>query len=92
MPQIAPANALLRSLLRSDLKKIEPHLHLVELKTGATLYEMEDPVEWVYLPEIGLLSLITVLASGAAIETSIVGREGGVGFVEALGSGTMFSR
>jgi CRP-like cAMP-binding protein len=92
MPQIAPANALLRSLLRSDLKKIEPHLHLVELKTGATLYEMEDPVEWVYLPEVGLLSLITVLASGAAIETSIVGREGGVGFVEVLGSGTMFSR
>jgi CRP-like cAMP-binding protein len=92
MPKIAPDNALLRSLLRSDLKKIEPHLHLVELKTGATLYEMEDPAEWVYLPEVGLLSLITIMASGAAIETSIVGREGGVGFVEALGSGTMFSR
>lgn len=39
-----------------------------------------------------LLSLITVMVSGAALETSIVGREGGVGFVEALGSGAMFSR
>ena len=92
MPKIAPDNALLRSLSKADLERLEPHLQLVDLKTGATLYEMEDPVEWVYLPEIGLLSLITVLASGAAIETSIVGREGGVGFIEALGSGKVFSR
>jgi CRP-like cAMP-binding protein len=92
MPQIAPDNALLRSLSKSDLEKLKPHLQLVDLKVGATLYEMEDPVEWIYLPEIGLLSLIMVMASGAAIETSIVGREGGVGFVEALGSGVMFSR
>jgi CRP-like cAMP-binding protein len=62
------------------------------LKTGATLYEMEDPVEWVCLPEVGLLSLITVMVSGAALETSIVGREGGVGFIEALGSGKIYSR
>jgi len=92
MASFAPDNALLRSLSEADLRTLEPHLKPVELKTGATLYEMEDPVEWVYLPEVGLLSLITVMVSGAAIETSIVGREGGVGFIEALGSGKMFSR
>lgn len=32
------------------------------------------------------------MASGTAIETSIVGREGGVGFVEALGSHESHSR
>ena len=92
MASIAPDNALLRSLSQSDLERLEPHLKLFDLKTGATLYEMEDSVEWVYLPEVGLLSLIIVMASGAAIETSIVGREGGVGFIEALGSGKIFSR
>ena len=92
MAEFAPDNALLRSLSKADLDKLQPHLHLVDLKTGTTLYEMEDPVEWVYLPEVGLLSLITVMVSGVAIETSIVGREGGVGFVEALGSGKIFSR
>jgi CRP-like cAMP-binding protein len=92
MTKIAPDNALLRSLSKTDLENLEPDLQLVDLKTGTTLYEMEDPVEWVYLPEVGLLSLITVMASGEAIETSIVGREGGVGFIEALGSGTIFSR
>ncbi|MDO9222363.1 MAG: Crp/Fnr family transcriptional regulator [Caulobacter sp.] len=92
MAKPAPNNALLRSLSHADLMQLEPHLKLFELKTGATLYEMEDPVEWVYLPEVGLLSLITVMVSGTALETSIVGREGGVGFIEALGSGKIFSR
>jgi CRP-like cAMP-binding protein len=92
MAILCPDNALLRSLSPADLSLLGPHLELIELRLGATLYEMEDQVEWVHLPEVGLLSLITVLASGAALETSIVGREGGVGFIEALGSGVMFSR
>ena len=85
-------NALLRSLSADDMNRLWPHLQLFTLRTGAVLYEMEDPIDWVYLPELGLLSVITVMASGAAIETSIVGREGGVGFIEALGSRKNFSR
>ena len=92
MAKFAPDNALLRSLSTTDLEQLQPHLQLFDLKTGTTLYEMEDPVDWVYLPETGLLSLIIVMVSGAAIETSIVGREGGVGFIEALGSGRVFNR
>jgi len=87
-----PDNALLRSLSPDDFRALKPHLKLFELRTGAVLYEMEDLVDWVYLPETGLLSLITIMVSGTALETSIVGREGGVGFVEALGSGKMFTR
>ena len=92
MAEVRPDNALLRSLSAEDLNRLLPHLEPFTLRTGAVLYEMEDPIDWVYLPEVGLLSIITVMASGAAIETSIVGREGGVGFIEALGSGKNFSR
>lgn len=92
MAEFSADNALLRSLSKKDLGELQPHLELVDLTIAQVLYEMEDPIDWVYLPEVGLLSLITVMASGAALETSIVGREGGVGFLEALGSGTMFSR
>jgi CRP-like cAMP-binding protein len=87
-----PDNALLRSLSAEDLERLTPHLELFAVETSKVLYEMEDPIDWVYLPEVGLLSLITVMESGAAIETSIVGREGGVGFIEALGSGKIYSR
>ena len=53
---------------------------------------MFDLATSAYFPEVGLLSIITVMASGEAIETSIVGREGGVGFIETLGGGIMTSR
>ena len=88
----APGNALLRSLSPEDLASVRPHLEQVELVVGERLYEMGDSVDWVVFPEVGLLSLITSLGSGAEVETSVVGREGGVGFVEALGSGVMHSR
>ncbi len=92
METLNPSNTLLRSLSKADLVLLKPALERVPLRSGQTLYEMEDRVDWIYLPEVGLLSLITVMRSGAALETSIVGREGGVGFLEALGSGIMFSR
>lgn len=92
MTDISPQNELLRSLAPQDLAMLEPHLERVPLQLAGVLYEMEAPARWVYFPETGLLSLITVMLSGDALETSIVGREGAVGFIEALGSGVMFSR
>lgn len=87
-----PNNALLRSLATPDWARLKPHLEPIDLDAGGTLYEVGDPLTWVYFPEVGLLSVIAVMVSGAAIETSIVGREGGVGFVEALGSHKCHSR
>jgi CRP-like cAMP-binding protein len=92
MVSLDPKNALLQSLLPGDFDRLRPHLELVDLRIGCVLYEMEDRVDWVFFPQTGLLSLITVMATGDAIETSIVGREGGVTFIEALGSGKMFTR
>jgi CRP-like cAMP-binding protein len=92
MAPFTPDNALLRSLSVEDLERLRPHLEMCDLREGAVLYEMEDPITWVYFPEVGLLSVITVMISGTAIETSIVGREGGIGFIEALGSEKNFSR
>lgn len=87
-----PANALLRSLSDEDWRELGPYLQRLDLQLGATLYETEDVVRWVIFPEVGLLSVITIMASGVEIETSVVGREGSVGFVEALGSGRLQSR
>lgn len=85
-------NKLLLSLSAVEWGRIQPHLGSVELKLGATLYEMGDQINWVVFPEQGLLSLISLMVSGRELETSVVGREGGVGFVEALGGGVMNSR
>ena len=92
MPDIVAGNLLLRSLLPEDLERLRLRGEIVDLRLSQVLYEMDDPITWVYFPEVGLLSIITVMISGEAIETSIVGSEGGVGFIEATGGGTMFSR
>jgi CRP-like cAMP-binding protein len=85
-------NALLRSLSDDDYHELHKHLKPVGFKSGHVLYEPEDAVEWVYFPESGLVSLISVMLSGDQVESAVVGREGGVGFVEAAGAGIIFSR
>jgi len=87
-----PKNALLQSLADEDWSRLQAELQTITLNGREVLAEMGDPVDWVTFPETGLISIISILESGAEVETSIVGREGAVGFVEALGSGTMHSR
>ena len=82
-----PINSLLRSLSPEDYAILEKHLHPVTLPHGTVIYEPEAAVQSVYFPEQGLISLITVMLSGAQVESAVVGREGGVGFVEAAGAG-----
>lgn len=86
------ANALLGSLSPDDYHQLQRHLRPVGYRSGHVLYEPEDPVEWVYFPESGLVSLISVMLSGDAVESAVVGREGGIGFLEAAGAGIIFSR
>lgn len=85
-------NRLLLSLARPDHEALSKHMRPMSFKQGAVLYEPEDPVDWVYFPEEGLVSLLSVMMSGLAVETAVVGREGGVGFLEAVGAGVIFSK
>lgn len=85
-------NSLLRSLSPNDYHELQRHLRPVAFKSGHVLYEPEDSVEWVYFPEAGLVSLISVMLSGDQVESAVVGREGGVGYLEAAGAGIIFSR
>jgi CRP-like cAMP-binding protein len=85
-------NALLRSLSPDDYHLLQTHLRPVGYRSGHVLYEPEDQVDWVYFPESGLVSLISVMLSGDQVEAAVVGREGGIGFLEAAGAGIIFTR
>jgi CRP-like cAMP-binding protein len=86
------ANALLSSLSPEDYHQLQKSLRPIGHRSGHVLYEPEDQVDWVYFPESGLISLISVMLSGDQVESAVVGREGGVGFLEAAGAGIIFSR
>jgi CRP-like cAMP-binding protein len=89
---VETANSLLRSLSPDDYHALQRHLRPVGFRSGHVLYEPEDQVDWVYFPESGLVSLISVMISGDQAESAVVGREGGIGFLEAAGAGVIFSR
>lgn len=86
------ANRLLLSLDPADYEALSKHMRPMAFKQGKVLYEPRDRVDWVYFPEDGLISLLSVMLSGTAVETAVVGSEGGVGFLEAVGAGVTFSR
>jgi CRP-like cAMP-binding protein len=78
-------NRLLASLPASDLSLIARHLKRIPLDHAAVLQEQDAPVELVYFPLSGAISLLTVMRDGDAVETAIIGREGAAGLVADFG-------
>lgn len=86
------SNHLLLSLDPHDFETLSRDMRPMTFRVGKVLYQPEDSVEWIYFPEQGLISLLSVMLSGVAVETAVVGNEGGVGFLEVAGAGVTFSR
>jgi CRP-like cAMP-binding protein len=85
-------NQLLGALEPASLKRITPHLEPVSLKLGAVVCEAAGILQHAYFPQGSVLSLLTVLESGSAIETANIGREGAFGFFAAMYSRVSFNR
>src|ERR1700681_4777268 len=72
-------NRLLLSLPENEFRSIRPHLEALELPHHLSLYEPNQPLEFVHFPNDGLVSLVVVLNGGRTVEAGIVGNEGLVG-------------
>jgi CRP-like cAMP-binding protein len=86
------SNQLLGALQPASLKRIEPHLEPIELKLGAVVCESGGLLKHAYFPQGSVLSLLTVLENGSAIETANIGREGAFGLFAAMYSRVSFNR
>jgi CRP-like cAMP-binding protein len=85
-------NLFLGSLSNSDFAMIQPWLSATALKQGTLLQEAGEPVESVYFPNSGMLSLLSVMTDGTAIELAMVGREGVAGAMAGVGLNRAISR
>jgi len=85
-------NRLIAALEPAGRKRIERHLQPVELKLGAVVCEAGGLLKHAYFPQGSVLSLLTVLENGAAIETANIGREGAFGLFAAMYSRVSFNR
>src|SRR5665213_2912251 len=86
------ANRLLGALEPSSRKRIDPHLESVKLKLGAVVCDAGGLLKHAYFPQGSVLSLLTVLENGSAIETANIGREGAFGLFAAMYSRVSFNR
>jgi CRP-like cAMP-binding protein len=78
-------NRLLAALPPQDFALIARYLASASMPAGQILNEADDSVRQVYFPLSGMLSLLSVLRDGKAIETATVGREGVVNAMAGLG-------
>ncbi len=87
-----PGNRLLDALEPASRKRIDPHLRPVSFKLGITVCEAGGLLRHAYFPQGAVLSLLTVLEDGSAIETANIGREGAFGLFAAMYSRVSFNR
>src|ERR1700724_437824 len=88
----ALSNQLLAALGPESRSRIDPHLQPVTLKLGAVVCEAGGLLKHAYFPQGAVLSLLTVLQNGSAIETANIGREGAFGLFAAMYSRVSFNR
>lgn len=85
-------NRLLTALPSDDRALLAPHLSVVELEKARELYDPGDLIDQVYFPSDCVISLMTLMESGAAIESAMIGREGALGLMAAVAPRQSLSR
>lgn len=85
-------NRLLAALPAETLAAMSGDLKHISMVPGNSLYEPGAPIDKIYFPQSGMISLLVVAKEGGAVETATVGREGAVGLHAALGRRLSFTR
>ena len=86
------SNQLLGALEPGSRARINSSLEPIKLKLGAIVCEAGGTLKHAYFPEGAVLSLLTVMEDGSAIETANIGREGAFGLFAAMYSRASFNR
>ena len=85
-------NQILAALPAADYDRLLPHLELVELGLGQSLYESGGHLQHVYFPVEGIVSLLYVTQGGNSAELAVVGCEGMIGVSLFMGGETTPNR
>jgi CRP-like cAMP-binding protein len=72
-------NSILQSVSEDEFAILRPHLQTVTLDHEEVLFEPNQPIEYCYFPNTGMVSMVVVTREGASVEVGVVGREGFVG-------------
>ena len=78
-------NALLAGMEGSLLSTLEPFFSVLSVPSGTVVHDVGNEIERVYFPTAGLASLQCVMQDGRPIDTGLIGRDGALGLMAAIG-------
>jgi len=85
-PSNWPRNRLLLALPSSNLKRLKPELEQIHCQRGQVLMDADSPLDHIYFPDSGVVSVVAGYANGTIIEMATIGREGCTGVQAVLGA------
>jgi CRP-like cAMP-binding protein len=71
-----PRNRLLLALPPANLKRLMPDLELIRCQRAQVLVDADSPLDHIFFPDSGVVSVVAVYADGSIIEMATIGREG----------------
>jgi CRP-like cAMP-binding protein len=74
------------------MARLQHELFHVSLPQGTVCFDAGEPVDRVYFPRSGLISLLIASDKSELVEAGTVGREGAAGLQSAIGRRTSFAR
>ena len=77
-------NSILKSISEDEFNLLRPHLQTVCLDHEQVLFEPNEPIEYCYFPNSGMVSMVVITSDGASVEVGVVGKEGFVGIPVAF--------
>ena len=78
-------NGLLARLTSAEYSRLEPGLEQFPLVFSSVVYEAGAPIDYVYFPESGVLSMLAVIDDDQRVGVGVTGREGLAGMPLFLG-------
>jgi len=78
-------NKILLSIPDDEHGLICPHLQFLSMPHNLSLHEPNQPVEFVYFPNAGMVSLVVAMKDGKTVEVGEVGKEGFAGIPALFG-------
>jgi CRP-like cAMP-binding protein len=88
LPHSPNQNHLLAALPPAEFERLAPHLELVPMLLGETIYEPGGQLQHVHFPTTAIVSLLYVMESGSSAEIAGVGNEGVLGISLFMGGDT----
>src|ERR1700730_10953444 len=71
-----PRNRLLLALPSRDLKRLMPELEHIRCEREQVLMDADSPLDHVFFPDSGVVSVVAVYLDGSIIAMATIGREG----------------